>query len=492
MTNSKQTIESLIREHAEHTPDKIAVIDENGNSISYSALWNHILNAAGSLLGLGLKKGDRIVLAASKSVDFIYLYFATHLIGAVAVPVDPEVNASRLDRIVNITEPRIIIGELRNAGELKVTSFKDIMTTENEKGKDNLILPLSHNIADILFTTGTTGIPKGVVLTNGNELQAAENINTFIGNTSDDTEILALPVSHSFGLGRIRCVLSKGATLVIAGSFASMKKFFGAIEKYKATGFGMVPASWAYIAKMSGDKLGGFAKQLKYIEIGSAPMPLAEKRRLMALLPDTKICMHYGLTEASRSAFISFHEESEHLETAGKASPNCDIAVFDADGNRLNANCDGEVCVKGDHVCSSYWQNDETYRNDFFDGYFRTGDWGCIDDEGYLHLKSRTKEIINVGGKKVSPMEVEEALESIEGVAEAACIGVPDPVMGEVVVAFVTSLIDQDKEKEIIKTMSTLVENYKVPVSVRHVDSLPRTSSGKLQRLKLKEEFYGR
>lgn len=492
MTRSKQTIESLIREYAEHTPDKIAVIDENGNRISYSALWNHILNAAGFLLGLGLKKGERIVLAASKSVDFINIYFGAHLIGAVAVPVDPEVNASRLDRIVNLTEPRLIIGELRHAGELKVTSFKDIMTIENEKGKDNLILPLSQNIADILFTTGTTGIPKGVVLTNGNELQAAENINKFIGNTSDDIEILALPVSHSFGLGRIRCVFSKGGTLVIVGSFASMKKFFGTIEKYKATGFGMVPASWAYISRMSGDKLGSFANQLKYIEIGSAPMPLAEKRRLMALLPDTKICMHYGLTEASRSAFISFHEESEHLETAGKASPNCDIAVFDADGNRLNANCDGEVCVKGDHVCSSYWQNDETYRNDFFDGYFRTGDWGCLDEEGYLHLKSRTREIINVGGKKVSPMEVEEALESIEGVTEAACIGVSDPVMGQVVVAFVTSQIDENKEKEIIKTMFTLVENYKVPVSVKHVDSLPRTSSGKLQRLKLKEEFYGR
>jgi len=492
MTNSKQTIESLIREHAVHTPDKIAVIDEKGNGISYSALWSNILRAAGALRSLGLKNGERIVLAASKSVDFIYLYFGSHLTGAVTVPVDPEINAARLDRIVNLTEPHLIVGELRNAAELKVNSFKEIMNIEKETDNDDLILPLSQNNADILFTTGTTGMPKGVVLTNGNESQAATNINAFIGNTSDDIEVLALPVSHSFGLGRIRCVLSKGATLVIVGSFASMKKFFGAMEKYKATGFGMVPASWAYISRMSGDRIAGFANQLKYIEIGSAPMPLAEKHRLMTLLPDTRICMHYGLTEASRSAFISFHEESNRLDTAGKASPNCDIAIFDPAGNRLDAGCDGEVCVKGDHVCSTYWRNEDSYRNDFFDGYFRTGDWGCLDEEGYLHLKSRTKEMINVGGKKVSPMEVEEALESIDGISEAACIGVPDPVMGEVVVAFVTSRIDEDKEKEIIKIMSTLVENYKVPVSVRYVESLPRTASGKLQRLKLKEEFYGR
>lgn len=490
MISFKETIESLIWEHARHTPDKIAVIDEKGNGISYAALYQNILHAADSLRILGIKKGERLVLAASKSVEFIYIYFGAHLEGIVTVSVDPEVNAVRLDRIISLTQPRLIVGELRNARNLKVISFTEVMGHKMEY--ETLNLPLVHDKADILFTTGTTGAPKGVVLTNGNEIQATININTFIGNTSEDVELLALPISHSFGLGRIRCVLAKGATLVIVGSFASMKKFFGAIEKYHVTGFGMVPASWGYISKMSGDRIANYANQLKYIEIGSAPMPLAEKQRLMTLLPETKICMHYGLTEASRSAFISFHDESNHLETAGKASPNCEIAIFDMNGNRLDANCDGEVCVKGNHVCSLYWQNENAYRNDFFDGYFRTGDWGCLDDEGYLHLKSRTKEMINVGGKKVSPMEVEEALESIDGVTEAACIGIPDAVMGEVVVAFVTSPIDEDREKEIIKIMSTLVENYKVPVSVRHVDSFPKTTSGKLQRLKLKEEFYGR
>lgn len=489
MTSYKDTIESLIWEHATHTPDKIAVIDENGNGISYAALWNNIQHAADSLRILGAKDGDRIILAASKSVDFIYIYFGAHLEGITTVPVDLEVNASRLERIVSLTMPKLIAGELRNAGNLKVYTFGEIMGIKQEY--QTLNLPVSGHAADILFTTGTTGFPKGVVLSNGNEAQAAKNINTFIGNTADDVELLALPVSHSFGLGRIRCVLSKGGTLVIVGSFASMKKFFGAMEKYKATGFGMVPASWAYLSKMSGDRIGKFANQLRYIEIGSAPMSFAEKQRLMGLLPNTKICMHYGLTEASRSAFISFHDESDHLDTAGKASPNCDIAIFNAEGVKLGPNIDGEVCVKGRHVCSMYWHNEEAYKDDFFDGYFRTGDWGCLDNYGYLHLKSRTKEMINVGGKKVSPMEVEEALESIEGIREAACVGMPDPVMGEVVVAFVTTPVNDEREKEIIKTMSSLVENYKVPVAVRYVESLPKTTSGKLQRLKLKEEFYG-
>lgn len=489
MTNFKHTVEALISDHADFTPDKTAVIDEKGNRITYAELWRNILHANDSLRQLGVKKGDRIVLAASKSVEFIYLYFGAHLDGIITVPVDPEVNALRLERIVNLTEPVLIAGDLRNSEGLEVKSFKDIWDIKQESLSYNL--PLTQDKADILFTTGTTGVPKGVVLSNLNEAQAAENINTFIGNTSDDIELLALPISHSFGLGRIRCVLSKGATLVILGSFASMKKFYGAIENYGVTGFGMVPASWSYLSRMSGDRIGKYADQLRYIEIGSAPMPLSEKKRLMELLPDTKICMHYGLTEASRSAFISFHDEEDHLETAGRPSPNCDIAIFSENGDRLGIDIDGEVCVKGDHVCSGYWHDDAKYAEDFFQGYFRTGDWGCIDKDGYLHLKSRTKEMINVGGKKVSPMEVEEVLETIEGIPEAACVGNPDPVMGEVVVAFVTVPVDKDKEAQIIKELSSRLENYKVPVSVRYVESLPRTSSGKLQRLKLKEKLNG-
>ncbi len=490
MTSFKNTVEALIANHAKQTPDKTAIIDENGNRISYAVLWTNILHAYSSLRQLGVERGDRVLLAASKSVEFIYLYFGAHLEGIITVPVDPEANALRLKRIVSLTEPKLIAGELRNSEGFEVKLFKQIMDVRQEY--KSIHFPLLSDIADILFTTGTTGIPKGVVLTNSNEVQAAENINAFIKNTPEDIELLALPISHSFGLGRIRCVLSKGGILVILGSFASMKKFYGAIEEYGVTGFGMVPASWSYISKMSGDRIGNYADRLKYIEIGSAPMPISEKKRLMSLLPNTRICMHYGLTEASRSAFISFHDEISHLESAGKASPNCEIVIFSEKGDVLGVNVDGEVCVKGNHVCSSYWRNDERYADDFFNGYFRTGDWGCLDEDGYLHLKSRTKEMINVGGKKVSPMEVEEMLESLDGITEAACIGVPDPVMGEVVVAFITVPIDKDEENQIIKEISTKLENYKVPVSVRYIPSLPKTSSGKLQRLKLKEEFYGR
>lgn len=485
MKNSDSTIEESIWRFARTTPDKIAVIDENGNRISYAALWENILHAGAALRQLGAKKGDRVILAASKSVDFIYFYFGAHIEGIIAVAVDPETNASRLKYIIEQTSPSLQLGGMRHSESGNVVSFDKAMQTDVESLTLNF--PGPADAADILFTTGTTGNPKGVILSNRNIAQAAENINSFIGNDADDTELLALPVSHSFGLGRIRCVLSAGGTIVVIGGFASMKKFYRAIEEYGVTGFGMVPSSWNYITKMSGDRIGRYAGQLKYIEIGSAAMPQAEKRHLMELLPGTRICMHYGLTEASRSAFISFHDDESHLDSAGKASPNCEIAIYSETGQRQPAGRDGEVCVKGSHVCSGYLGNAAEYRNDFYDGYFRTGDWGCLDKDGYLYLKSRTKEIINVGGKKVSPVEVENALMSIPGIYEAACIGIPDEVMGEVVMAYVTTPIDDSREKEIIKIMGTLVENYKVPVKINYTETLPRTASGKLQRLKLKE-----
>lgn len=476
------TIEQLITEHAQMTPKKAALISGTVE-VTYERLWKEIEMAA-AWFGEKTERGDRVIVSASKNIEFVYTYFGAHLAGMICVPIDPETNETRLKRIIDVAKPKLIVGELRNHGEYEVVPFGEC---KNERVEElEFKFPEDDDVADLLFTTGTTGLPKGVALTFGNQMAAAENINTFIGNTVDDVEMLALPISHSFGLGRLRCVLAKGGTLVMLGSFASMKKFYGEMERCHITGLGMVPASWAYIQKMSGEKIGQFADQLKYIEIGSAFMPLESKKKLMNLLPNTRICMHYGLTEASRSAFISFHDETDHLMTAGKPSPNTEIAVFSEQGERLGKNEDGEICVKGGHVCSDYWGlPKEEFQKDFFDGYFRTGDWGHIDEDGYIHLISRKKEIINVGGKKVSPIEVEEVLNEIEGVEESACVGVHDDVLGEVVKAFCVCSKEVDFE-EVKKIMMKKLENYKIPAFFETIESLPKTQNGKLQRLYLK------
>lgn len=474
------TIERLIFEHAQTTPQKTALI-QGQTAVSYEQLWKEIIKST-SWFKQKAEQGDRVIISASKEIGFVYTYFGAHLAGMICVPIDPETNEKRLKRILEVAQPKLIVGELRNQGDYEVIPFGECKNETIIKCN----FPEENQVADLLFTTGTTGLPKGVALTYGNQMVAADNINTFIGNTADDVEMLALPISHSFGLGRLRCVFAKGATLVLLGSFASMKKFYGEMERCHVTGFGMVPASWAYILKMSGEKIGQFASQLKYIEIGSAFMSLENKQKLMSLLPNTRICMHYGLTEASRSAFISFHDDKDHLMTAGRPSPNTEIAVFSEQGERLGKNGDGEICVKGGHVCSDYWGlPKEEFQKDFFKGYFRTGDWGHIDEDGYIHLISRKKEIINVGGKKVSPIEVEEVLNEMEGIEESACVGVHDDVLGEVVRAFCVCSKEVDFE-EVKKTMMKKLEGYKIPAFFETIESLPKTQNGKLQRLKLK------
>lgn len=478
------TVEEKISQNQKLFPEKTAVVSGD-NSITYSELWKKILLSATYFRDhQKLPEGSRVVVSACNEIEFVYTYFGLHLAGCICVPIDPQTNLIRLNRIIESAHPSFFIGQILNA-DFDVTPFSvldEVFESRNFDFADK------SAVADLLYTTGTTGVPKGVALTYANEEAAAVNINSFIGNTAADIELLALPVSHSFGLGRLRCVLCMGGTLDLLGSFASMKKFFGEIANRQITGFGMVPASWAYIKKLSEHKIAEFASQIQYVEIGSAFMPLEEKKLLMELLPNTRICMHYGLTEASRSSFMEFHSDKMHLNSIGKASPNVDIKIFDEAGNEVADGTEGEICVRGLHVCKNYWEDSTADSSENFNGeYFKTGDWGYKDLEGYIYLKSRKKEIINVGGKKVSPIEVEEVLNEFDGIIESVCVGIPDPngVLGEVVKAFIVSE-DEIVAASVIKFLTHKLENYKIPVAIERIDVIPKTSSGKIQRLMLK------
>lgn len=481
-----KTIEEQIFDYVQNTPDKVALISGD-SEITYSQLWDYCLCAAEKLKqDYHLKKGDRVILSAVGNIEFVYAYFGVHIAGGICVPIDPDTNQTRFEYIEKSTTPVCVMGLLHNVKK-ETIPFTDVV---NGTSKATYIVPEQGQVADILFTTGTTGAPKGVALSYNNLLAAARNINAFIGNTSSDVELLALPVSHSFGLGRLRCSLSKGATVVMLGTFANVKKFFKEMARCQVTMFAMVPASWGFIKKMSGKYIGKFADQLKSIEIGSSFMPVEDKELLMSLLPNTRICMHYGSTEASRSAFMEFHTYKDNLLSIGKASPNVEIKIFTSQGTPAALGEEGEVCVKGEHVTCSYWnETPERFASDFYDGYFRTGDCGTMDAEGNIYLKSRIKEMINVGGKKVSPMEVEDILNTIPGIKESACIGIPDPgiVLGEVVKAFIVA-DDNLSDEEIMQQLRPQLEVYKLPVEIERINAIPKTGSGKIQRLSLKKK----
>jgi long-chain acyl-CoA synthetase len=462
--------------------DKTAII-MGSHVVTYVQLVENIRKAASFMRQIGLHKGDRVILSAHKDIEYIYLYFASHILGVVNVIVDAASNEERLRYIEHKIDPAFCFGY--TSPSVRSFLFDELQLDEVTPlgvSEENLSI---DDIAEILFTTGTTGDPKGVCLSYSEIYSSARNINEYIGNQSDDIELLGLPICHSFGLGRIRCTLIKGATIVILPSFANVRQYLKAIEQYDITGFGVVPAAWAYIRKMSGTRIAKYADHIRYIEIGSAAMPLETKKEMLAMFPKTRICMHYGLTEASRNCFIEFHDEA-HLTSIGK--PVCDkvdVQIFDKGGNLLPANQTGELCVKGNMVLSRYL-DDADNQNAFYGDYFRTGDCGYMDKDGYLYLIGREKELINVGGKKVSPMEVEDAIMSL-GVGDCVCVPIKDAqgIMGEQVFCYVLKGSTTLSFDEISQKLSAILEFYKRPVAYDWIDEIPMTASGKKQRLQV-------
>jgi len=477
------SIEQAIWQQALENPEKIAV-KSGKDTVMYSQLIRRILSARDMFKSLpDYKEGGYVILAAGRQTEFLYAYFGAHLAALTAVPIDAETNPTRFGYITDAVKPFCVIGFDNMDTGIQKVSLKSFKNLEEARDLSNIIFPQREAIADILFTTGTTGSPKAVPLTFNNEAAAARNINFYIKNTKDDIELLALPVSHSFGLGRVRCCLSNGQTIILLGSFVNIKKIFRTIEEEHVTGFSMVPASWKFMQKMSGDKLSAYSSKLRYIEMGSAYFSEEDKRHLADLFPTTRVTMHYGLTEASRSAFMEFHEDISHLNTIGKQSPYTDIQIFDEKGKRLMPNEVGEICVKGEHVTNGYLFTDKT--GSFWGDYFRTGDLGCKDTEGYISLKARIKELINVGGKKVAPTEVDEQLMKVTGVEDCACVAVEDPegVLGEVVKAFIVKSSGSDISFDDIRNrLQGKLESYKIPVLFEWIDSIPKTQNGKIQR----------
>ena len=459
-------------QYAEFQPDKVALV-WNDEPVTYCQLKSRILSAAAALQAKGLVQKDCIGIIAKKGLDFVYTYLGAQLIGVVNVVLDPEANEKRLDYIRNLTHPKLIVDALELVDGA-------IPTPEVGLSQDDT--------ADIVFTTGTTGAAKGVLLTHFNIFSSADNINGFIGNSSDEVEILGLPLCHSFGLGRLRCTLLKGATLVVLPSFANIKVFFAAIEKYHATGFGMVPAVWAYIRKFSGTRIAKYAPQIKYIEIGSAAMSIESKKELCELFPTTRICHHYGLTEASRAAFMEYHASIDDLRTIGReVSDKVMIKILNEDGEEVPQGESGEICVKGNMVMKGYFKPEETAAA-YYGDFFRTGDEGYRSVNGNLYLVSRKKELINVGGKKVSPIEIEDEIMAL-GVEDCAVVGVSDPdgILGEVPKAYILKGGTTLSLDEIKNGLVGRLEPYKIPLQWEWIDVIPKTSSGKKQRLQLKK-----
>jgi len=486
----QSVIESIGQRAALH-PGRLALVCGD-RCVSFAQFWDRVVAAACHLSDCGVRPGDRVVLAAPSVPAFAYGYFATHLVGAIAVPLDPHAPAPRRDELIQRTQPVLAFGMDAQTGDAAPCTWKAIDELDRPAARQQSFAPPAlDSVADLIFTTGTTGRPKGVRLTHRNIATAASHINAVLGTTEGDVNLIPIPLYHAFGLGSLRCFLLAGATVVLVQGFRLPGEIFAALERHAATGMIGVPAGYAVLLRLGERGLGPFADRLRYIEIGSAPMPLEQKMMLMKLLPHTRIFMHYGLTEAARTAFIEFHRDSAHLDTVGMPSPGVKVEVRDESGKACVPGARGVLWVNGQHVSPGYWDDVKLSTATFVDGWMRTGDVAHLDAAGFISLHGRDDDVINTGGVKVVPDEVERVLIEHPAVADAACVGVPDPrgIAGQVLRAFLVSADDQAPvpDAELSRWVGRQLEPYKVPTQYEWAPELPRTASGKLMRAVLRK-----
>jgi long-chain acyl-CoA synthetase len=464
----------ILQGYFRRQPNKVAIL-YGQEKISYNDLYLGIITATNLFISQGVQPNECVLIYARKTPQFIFAYFAIHWLGAIAVPVDPDISKEALQVQIDRINPSVVF-YCDNKGEINKNS-----ATPNAK---RLRTVKGEQLADIVFTSGTTGEPKGVMLTHGAIMSAVNHINQFIGNTRSDCELITLPFFHSFGLGRMRCVLAKGGSLVLVEGICALKNIFYALEHYHVTGISMVPASIAIFLKLTKDKLSDFSGQINYMEIGSSAMSLDLKKRLCCLLPKTRLCMHYGLTEASRSLFTQLRWGD--LKGAGRPAANVQVKFVNDEGSRVATGSLGELCVKGPHLMKGYWLDDKLSQETLIDGWLKTGDRGYQDEEGLTYLVGRNDHMINVSGNIISPIEVEKALVLHDAILDCACVGVecPQQISGKVIKAFVRFSQDgpHPSDQELVLFLRQFLEPYKIPRLYEWVDDIPRTQTGKIQR----------
>jgi long-chain acyl-CoA synthetase len=495
-----ETVHQYLFESARRHADRTALIYD-GSELRYAQMAERI-RAIGDLLSdAGLRKGDRVAILLADKRRFILSVFAAMSRGLVAVPIPQGTTAAVVESVLLDCEPAALVTSAQDLSDLPASLHQQIRCRLLVDLDPPFALPArtelpldGDDLALILYTSGTTGPRKGVLLTHRNLVQSTLNTNAFMRVNEGIRELVALPLAHSFGFGRTRSVLFAGGTLVLTSGPLNPLAIIQAALLHHCNGLSAVPAGIAQMMRLEA-LMRRIGPQMRFVELGSSPMPADRKRRLAEIFPWARICMHYGLTEASRSTFLDFRADRDRLETVGRAAPSVEIAVRDERGGVVAAGSSGEISIRGPHVARGYWKDPALSRARFTeDGWFRTGDFGFLDNDGYLYLLGRRDDVINVGGHKVTPLEVESAIREIHPDVDVCVVGVPDPagIQGEVpVLCYVSNAGRTLEVDELAHALSGRLHDDHLPRAVYRLDRLPRSDGDKVLRRELRKLLIG-
>ena len=514
--------DDYLTQNAVQCPGKEACIADDRRS-TYAELDAAANRLAHALVDAGVGRGDRVAVFMENRMEAAVAVFGILRAGAAFVMVNPTTKPDKLCYMLNDCAAAAVIAVGRSKAALEaidseVPSVRLVITcgptapTEGAPAKPRLDfdsdLPafpagpptrrcIDMDLAAIIYTSGSTGRPKGVTMTHRNVMSAADSITQYLENVPEDIILNVLPLSFDYGLYQLLMSVRLGMTLVLEKTFAYPYRIVQRIREERVTGFPGVPTMFAILLQMKDLDPADF-DTVRYITNTGAALPPAHIERLGGLFRKARIYSMYGVTECKRVTYLPPEELERRPASVGKGMPNEEVWIVDDKGNPVGPGVVGELVVRGSNVMQGYWGLPEETAAVLRPGRYPwekvlyTGDLFKMDDEGFLYFVSRKDDIIKSRGEKVSPREVESVIVELDGVQEAAVVGIPDEILGQAIKAVVVKAPGADVgQRDVIGHCSRRLESFMVPKVVEFRDALPKTDSGKVKHKALKDPDAG-
>lgn len=502
-----KTLTETFENSAAQFPEKVALV-HGEQRITYGELRQQVHNMAYQLRHVyGIQKGDRVALLLMNGIPFVVSVYAVLQIGAIAVPLNTKLKAQELEYMLQHSTATMLITNpewwLGLSPLLKQIQVKYLFVTGDEEFAGAIPFRYlieesaaevvqetisEHDPAFIMYTSGTTGRPKGAVNTHTNMIHTAMNYAMCFGLTAEDSTLVAVPLFHITGLAAQLCLF-----IYLGGKIALMPMFkpdhfLQLLQDERITHVMASPTVYV-ITMMQPDYKAYDTAHLRYAVFGGAPMPAETVKMLLEWNPSLHLHNAYGLTETTSPSTLMPHQHQvRKLHTVGIPVPVGEVKIVDPETQQeLSVGETGELLVKGPMVIRQYWQNEAATQQAINDGWLSTGDLAMLDEEGFVTIKDRIKDMINRGGEKIYSVEVEDVLYANTKVMEAAIVGVPDSTYGEVVKAYVVPRMGETlTEAEIKQWIAERLAKYKVPAYVEFLEALPRNPNGKVIKTMLR------
>jgi acyl-CoA synthetase (AMP-forming)/AMP-acid ligase II len=474
-------------EHTRNLP-KDFILNE-GHSISFSSLYNSSLKLA-LYLNKEIGQKNNVLLISPNSVSFVIAYLGIIKSGNIVIPLNPEIEQKNLDYICRLCDTKCAI--IAHSLIHKIKLHEMLVITDNilnellvqaESMNSTPNDCQSDDLAEIIFTSGSTGEPKGVMISHRNLISNTTSILQYLNLTAEDIMLVVLPFYYCYGLSLLHTHLRVGGSLVLNNMFIMLGSVINDLKKYNCTSFAGVPSHFQVLLRKSDSFKTTHFPDLKYVTQAGGKLHNTFIKEFIETFPTIKFYVMYGQTEATaRLSYLPPEKLPEKMGSCGKGIPGVELRVVDNFGNQVKPGETGEILAKGENIMLGYYKDTQSTSETLKNGWLHTGDIATVDEEGYIYLTARKKEIIKVGGRRISPKEIEEVILSIPEVIDCNIEGVYDETLGETMRAIIIvkeSELKRLSADNIKKYCAQKLAPYKIPQIIELKDKLIMTPTGK-------------